>query len=120
MENAAWICVLPLAICTIAVWFDMNDLATSKASLRSQLPVLKRGHLWIMSLLYLATFGSFISFSAVFWMLTKTQFPDVDFLKYAFFGPLVGALARSAGGMISDRLGADTRYVSELHSDGRI
>ncbi len=52
----------------------MNELATSKASLKEQLPVLKRGHLWIMSLLYLATFGSFIGFSAGFAMLSKTQF----------------------------------------------
>ena len=83
----------------------MNELATSKASLKEQLPVLKRGHLWIMSLLYLATFGSFIGFSAGFAMLSKTQFPEVQILHYAFFGPLIGALARSAGGAISDRLG---------------
>ena len=38
-------------------------------------------------------------------MLSKTQFPDVNILHLAFFGPLIGALARSAGGMISDRLG---------------
>lgn len=105
LENAAWVWVLPLAIFTVAAWFGMNDLATSKASLREQLPVLKRGHLWIMSLLYLATFGSFIGFSAGFAMLSKTQFPQVDILHFAFFGPLVGALARSAGGAISDRLG---------------
>ncbi|NYY79524.1 hypothetical protein DMI66_26895 [Escherichia coli] len=60
-----------LAIFTIAAWFGMNDLATSKASIKEQLPVLKRGHLWIMSLLYLATFGSFIGFSAGFAMLSK-------------------------------------------------
>ncbi|MCK1968428.1 NarK family nitrate/nitrite MFS transporter [Franconibacter sp. IITDAS19] len=105
LENAAWVWVLPLAIFTVAAWFGMNDLATSKASLREQLPVLKRGHLWIMSLLYLATFGSFIGFSAGFAMLSKTQFPQVDILHFAFFGPLVGALARSAGGAISDCLG---------------
>ncbi|MEB5922552.1 NarK family nitrate/nitrite MFS transporter [Franconibacter daqui] len=105
LENAAWVWVLPLAIFTVAAWFGMNDLATSKASLREQLPVLKRGHLWIMSLLYLATFGSFIGFSAGFAMLSKTQFPQVDILHFAFFGPLMGALARSAGGAISDRLG---------------
>ncbi len=51
------------------------------------------GHLWIMSLLYLATFGSFIGFSAGFAMLSKTQFPDVQILQYAFFGPFIGALA---------------------------
>lgn len=72
---------------------------------QEQLPVLKRGHLWIMSLLYLATFGSFIGFSAGFAMLSKTQFPDVQILQYAFFGPFIGALARSAGGALSDRLG---------------
>ncbi|NYY81536.1 hypothetical protein DMI65_23660 [Escherichia coli] len=92
------------AIFTIAAWFGMNDLATSKASIKEQLPVLKRGHLWIMSLLYLATFGSFIGFSAGFAMLSKTQFPDVQILQYAF-GPFIGALARSAGGALSDRLG---------------
>jgi len=88
-----------------AAWFFMNDLSASKASLSEQLPVLKRAHLWIMALLYLATFGSFIGFSAGFAMLSKTQFPDVQILHYAFFGPFIGALARSTGGAISDRLG---------------
>ncbi|KFC12085.1 nitrate/nitrite transporter [Trabulsiella guamensis ATCC 49490] len=105
LENAAWVWVPLLVIFTLAAWFGMNDLAASKASLSEQLPVLKRGHLWIMSLLYLATFGSFIGFSAGFAMLAKTQFPDVQILHYAFFGPFIGALARSTGGAISDRLG---------------
>lgn len=105
LENAAWIWVPPLAIFTLAAWFGMNDLLASKASLREQLPVLKRAHLWIMSFLYLATFGSFIGFSAGFAMLSKTQFPEVAVMHYAFFGPLVGAIARSVGGAISDRLG---------------
>ena len=105
LENAAWIWVPPLAIFTFAAWFGMNDLSASKASLREQLPVLKRAHLWIMSFLYLATFGSFIGFSAGFAMLSKTQFPEVTVMHYAFFGPLVGAIARSVGGAISDRLG---------------
>ncbi|MFO6298029.1 NarK family nitrate/nitrite MFS transporter [Rahnella selenatireducens] len=105
LQNAAWVWVPFLIIGTVAAWFGMNDLATSKASIRQQLPVLKRGHLWIMSVLYLATFGSFIGFSAGFAMLTKTQFPDVNIIQYAFFGPFIGALARSGGGMLSDRLG---------------
>ncbi|PLP30484.1 nitrate/nitrite transporter [Klebsiella michiganensis] len=105
LENAAWIWVPFLIIFTLAAWFFMNDLSASKASLSEQLPVLKRAHLWIMALLYLATFGSFIGFSAGFAMLSKTQFPDVQILHYAFFGPFIGALARSFGGIISDRLG---------------
>lgn len=105
LENAAWIWVPFLIIFTLAAWFFMNDLSASKASLSEQLPVLKRLHLWIMAMLYLATFGSFIGFSAGFAMLSKTQFPDVQILHYAFFGPFIGALARSMGGAISDRLG---------------
>ncbi|POP47285.1 nitrate/nitrite transporter [Superficieibacter electus] len=105
LQNAAWIWVPFLIVFTLAAWFGMNELSTSKASLKAQLPVLKRAHLWILGFLYLATFGSFIGFSAGFAMLAKTQFPDVNILHFAFFGPLVGALARSVGGAMSDRLG---------------
>ncbi|WP_430999282.1 MFS transporter [Klebsiella pneumoniae] len=76
LSNAALVWVPLLLLATVAAWFGMNDIAGSKASIRDQLPVLKRPHMWLLSLLYLATFGSFI-----------------------------GALARSFGGIISDRLG---------------
>ncbi|EEJ5094241.1 NarK family nitrate/nitrite MFS transporter [Salmonella enterica] len=105
LTNAAWIWVPLLAVATLAAWFGMNDIGSSKASVVSQLPVLKRLHLWLLSLLYLATFGSFIGFSAGFAMLAKTQFPDVNILQLAFFGRFIGALARSAGGVISDKFG---------------
>lgn len=105
LTNAAWIWVPLLAVATLAAWFGMNDIGSSKASVASQLPVLKRLHLWLLSLLYLATFGSFIGFSAGFAMLAKTQFPDVNILQLAFFGPFIGALARSAGGVLSDKFG---------------
>ena len=38
-------------------------------------------------------------------MLAKTQFPDVNILRLAFFGPFIGAIARSVGGAISDKFG---------------
>lgn len=105
LSNAALVWVPLLLLATVAAWFGMNDIAGSKASIRDQLPVLKRPHMWLLSLLYLATFGSFIGFAAGFAMLAKTQFTAVDILKLAFFGPFIGALARSFGGIISDRLG---------------
>ena len=92
LANAAWIWVPLLLIATVAAGIGMNDIASSKASIASQLPVLKRFHLWLLSLLYLATFGSFIGFSAGFAMLAKTQFPDVNILQLAFFGPFIGAV----------------------------
>jgi NNP family nitrate/nitrite transporter-like MFS transporter len=58
-----------------------------------------------MCWLYIGTFGSFIGYSAAFPLLTSTLFPQVNPLQYAFVGPLVSALARVAGGYISDKLG---------------
>ncbi|WP_192457035.1 NarK family nitrate/nitrite MFS transporter [Musicola keenii] len=105
LQNAPWVWVPLLLIAAVAAWFGMNDLSTARASLRQQLPVLKRGNLWILGVLYLSAFGSFIGFSAGFAMLSRTQFPDIVILHYAFFGPLLGALARPIGGMLSDRFG---------------
>ena len=105
LANTAWVWVPFLIIATLAAWFAMNDVPGTRLSIRQQLPVLKRGHMWLLSLLYLTTFGSFIGFSAGFAMLAKTQFPGVDILRLAFFGPFIGALARSFGGMISDKFG---------------
>jgi NNP family nitrate/nitrite transporter-like MFS transporter len=58
-----------------------------------------------MCWLYTGTFGSFIGYSAGFPLLSQTQFPQVDALKLAFLGPLVGALSRAATGWISDKYG---------------
>ena len=83
----------------------MNDIATMKASFADQSIIFSRPHNWIMCWLYTGTFGSFIGFSAAFPLLAKILFPDINALKYAFLGPLVGALARAAAGKPCDRIG---------------
>jgi NNP family nitrate/nitrite transporter-like MFS transporter len=83
----------------------MHDIASAKASFSDQLVIFKRKHNWLMSWLYLGTFGSFIGFSAGFALLTKKLFPGIDPTAYAFLGPFVGAVARLIGGWISDKLG---------------
>jgi NNP family nitrate/nitrite transporter-like MFS transporter len=83
----------------------MNDIASAKASFREQSVIFQRKHNWIMCWLYTGTFGSFIGYSAGFPLLAKTQFPDIDSLKFVFLGPLIGALSRAATGWISDRFG---------------
>ncbi len=105
LQNAGFIWVPFLLICTVAAWFGMNDLAEARASFKDQAVIFRRKHQWLMSWLYIATFGSFIGFAAGFPMLIKTQFPEVDALKFAFLGPLVGALIRPVGGWLSDKLG---------------
>ncbi|HHL2499191.1 TPA: NarK family nitrate/nitrite MFS transporter [Yersinia enterocolitica] len=105
LENAAWIWVIPLSIATLLAWFGMNDLVIQKPSLNSQLGILKNGHLWGLGLLYFTSYGSFIGYAATFAMLSTIQFPEVEILYFAFFGPFLGALARSLGGVLADRLG---------------
>ncbi|MES2017600.1 MAG: NarK family nitrate/nitrite MFS transporter [Pseudomonadota bacterium] len=105
LQNAGFIWVPFIAVSTILAWFGMNDIASAKASFAEQAVIFKRKHNWLMCWLYTGTFGSFIGYSAGFPLLIKTQFPDVNPLDYAFLGPLVGALARVAGGFVSDKLG---------------
>ena len=105
LQNAGFVWVPFIALASIAAWFGMNDIASAKASFSDQAVIFKRKHNWLMCWLYLGTFGSFIGFAAGFPLLIKSAFPEVDPTKYAFLGPLVGALARPIGGMISDKLG---------------
>jgi NNP family nitrate/nitrite transporter-like MFS transporter len=58
-----------------------------------------------MCWLYTGTFGTFIGMSAGFPLLAKLVFPEVNALKYAFIGPLLGALSRAGTGWVSDRYG---------------
>ena len=69
---------------------------------------------WVMSFLYIGTFGSFIGYSAAMPLLIKLNFwvPDpaplgtgIFFAYYAFLGALVGSLTRPFGGWLADRFG---------------
>ena len=104
-QNAAFVWVPFIIIASIAAWIGMNDIADAKASFREQSVIFRRKHNWLMCWLYVGTFGSFIGFSAGFAMLSKTQFPDINPLQFAFLGPLVGALSRTLGGMLADKFG---------------
>ncbi|MFC3568852.1 MFS transporter [Paracoccus sp. TOH] len=105
MQNAGFIWVPFILMATAAAWLGMNDLADAKSSFREQAVIFSRRHNWIMCLLYVGTFGSFIGYSAAFPMLTKLAFPGVNALQYAFLGPLIGALSRAGSGWLADRMG---------------
>lgn len=105
MQNAGFIWVPFIIASTIAAWLGMNDIADAKSSFREQAVIFSRRHNWIMCLLYVGTFGSFIGYSAAFPMLTKLAFPGVNALQYAFLGPLIGALSRAGSGWLADRVG---------------
>ena len=105
LQNAGFVWLPFLLVCTLAAWFGMNDLVAARSSFAEQAVIFRRKHNWLICWLYIGTFGSFIGYSAGFPMLIKIQFPEVNALTYAFLGPLVGAIARPIGGWMSDKLG---------------
>jgi NNP family nitrate/nitrite transporter-like MFS transporter len=104
LQNAGLMWLLPLAIALLGAIFFMNNLATARSSFKDQLAIVGRKHTWIMSFIYIGTFGSFIGYSAAFPLLIKTQFPGVS-IGIAFLGPLVGSVSRPLGGWLADKVG---------------
>ncbi|MGA6967846.1 MAG: MFS transporter [Xanthobacteraceae bacterium] len=104
LQNAGLMWILPLVIAVIGAFFFMNNLTSARSTFKDQLAIVKRKHTWIMSYIYIGTFGSFIGYSAAFPLLIKTQFPAVT-VAIAFLGPLVGSLSRPLGGLLADKIG---------------
>ena len=103
-----------LAVAGIGAALRMDNLAHQPVDVQSMKDVARDRDGWVLSLLYIGTFGSFIGFSFAFGqMLTMTfigngQSPAQAALHAAqltFLGPLLGSLTRMAGGRLSDRLG---------------
>ena len=103
-----------LAVAGIGAALRMDNLPHQPVDVQSMKDVARDRDGWVLSLLYIGTFGSFIGFSFAFGqMLTMTfigngQTPGQAALHAAqltFLGPLLGSLTRMGGGRLSDRLG---------------
>ncbi|CAA9402822.1 MAG: Nitrate/nitrite transporter [uncultured Nocardioides sp.] len=115
LERAGYVYAALAVVAAAAAWFFMNNLSGARSSPREQVAVVRYKHTWVMSFLYIGTFGSFIGYSAAMPLLIKINFwnqpvPDVagigiNFAYYAFLGALVGSIARPVGGWLADTYG---------------
>ncbi|MFP3464100.1 MFS transporter [Leifsonia sp. SIMBA_070] len=110
LAGLIWVPLIVVAI--VGAWLRMDNLSNARADLKASLAALRAPELWLMALLYIGTFGSFIGFSGVFPKLIADQFPSFGALpvagatvSLAFLGALVGSLARPFGGRLADRFG---------------
>lgn len=117
-----------LIVCVaIAVTMTLMRYATpqqTRESLQKQFAIFSNKHNWVMTYLYVMTFGSFIGYSSAFPKLLKDVFGYIrvdengaplaeavvnpnapDILQYAFLGAAMGAAIRPLGGWLSDKLG---------------
>jgi MFS transporter, NNP family, nitrate/nitrite transporter len=120
LQNAAFIWVIPIILLTIIAALKMDNLPNATQSVKDQFVIVKRKHTWIMSVLYVATFGSFIGYAAAFPLLLRSLFPE--YMSLAFLGALIAAAARPVGGWISDKLGGSrvTFFVLVLMTLGAL
>ena len=106
---------LPLIVfAMLGAWWRMDSLTQAKSDPSAYVRALRHPQTWLMSLLYIGTFGSFIGFSFALPLVIKNTFPE--FLAHhtfiatylaglGFMGALIGSAARPFGGWLSDRVG---------------
>jgi NNP family nitrate/nitrite transporter-like MFS transporter len=118
-----WLVLPGVVIVTLAL-MRFATPAAIRESLKRQFQIFSNSHTWVMTIIYVMTFGSFIGFAASFPLAIKVIFgyshiidpvtgvvshvnnPNgPSALTYAWMGPFIGALIRPIGGKISDKLG---------------
>ena len=117
LAGLVWVPLILVAI--IGAGLRMDNLTNARADMKASLAALRAPELWLMALLYIGTFGSFIGFSGVFPKLIADQFPGFSAfpvagatLSLAFLGALVGSLARPFGGRLADRFGGSAITIA--------
>ena len=94
---------LPLIlVCAGLAWSKMDNLTEATNDKGAMREVARHKHTWIVSFLYIGTFGSFIGFSFAFGQVLAAAGAERP-IYYVWIGALVGSLIRPVGGMLADR-----------------
>lgn len=116
LETNMWLVLLIVIILTVLL-MKYATPGSIKGNLNKQLSILTSKHNWIMTIIYIMTFGSFIGFSAAFPKLAQDLFANdsiknpPDYRFWAFLGPAFGALIRPVGGILSDKLNSGAKVT---------
>jgi NNP family nitrate/nitrite transporter-like MFS transporter len=99
-----------IVIAALSSALYMDNLSQARTEKRALRDAAREAHTWVMSLLYIGTFGSFIGFGFAFGQVLQVQFhaefsTPVKAAYLTFLGPLLGSLVRPVGGALADRLG---------------
>ncbi|MEW2289736.1 nitrate/nitrite transporter [Streptomyces sp. NPDC047841] len=99
---------IPLIVVTavLAALF-MDNLSSVRNDTGAAKDAARDAHTWIMSVLYIGTFGSFIGYSFAFGQVLTNGFgrTPLQAAYLTFIGPLLGSLVRPLGGRLADRYG---------------
>ncbi|MFC5910616.1 nitrate/nitrite transporter [Streptacidiphilus monticola] len=114
-----------IVLAALGAALRMDNLSTMRTAKGLMREMARKPHTWVMSLLYIGTFGSFIGFGFAFGQVLQVQFHSqfatpVKAAYLTFLGPLLGSLLRPVGGAIADRIGGAkvTAWVFTLMAGG--
>jgi MFS transporter, NNP family, nitrate/nitrite transporter len=99
-----------IVVAAVGAALLMDNLTTARNQPRAMREATREPHTWIMSFLYIGTFGSFIGFGFAFGQVLQNQF-TADFAtplaaaSLTWLGPLLGSVIRPLGGSLADRFG---------------
>ena len=117
-QNAGYVWVPFVIVAVILAWLLLRSVPVQARGLKDQLDIFRNKNTWIMTYLYVITFGTFSGLAAGFGLLINNLYgtkvfgeSGIDPLKYAFLGALVGSLARVISGPIADRVGGGKMTV---------
>jgi NNP family nitrate/nitrite transporter-like MFS transporter len=96
-----------IVVAAVLAALFMDNLAPVRNDTGAALDAARDRHTWIMSFLYVGTFGSFIGYSFAFGLVLQNQFgrTPLQSASITFLGPLLGSLIRPVGGRLADRFG---------------
>ncbi|MGK5529448.1 nitrate/nitrite transporter [Streptomyces sp. URMC 129] len=96
-----------IVVAAFLAWRYMDNLAPMKNDTGAAKESVREAHTWIMSFLYIGTFGSFIGYSFAFGLVLQNQFDrtPLQAASITFIGPLLGSLIRPIGGYWADKYG---------------
>ncbi|GAB06715.1 MFS transporter [Gordonia amarae] len=101
-----------LAIAGVGAAMYMDNLDHQTSSAKAMIDCLRYRDTWIIGILYVGTFGSFIGFGFAFSQVLNISFtssgaakPALAAAQIAWIGPLLGSLARPYGGKLADKIG---------------
>lgn len=96
-----------IVISAFLAWKRMDNIAAMSNDTGAFTEACRDRQTWIMSFLYIGTFGSFIGYSFAFGLVLQNQFDRTPLQAAAvtFIGPLIGSLIRPYGGKLADRFG---------------
>ena len=97
-----------ILLAALGAYLTMDNLTQNSQAKGAIREVTRHSETWIISLLYIGTFGSFIGFGFAFGQVLLVQFPEqfpvpVKAAALTFLGPLLGSLIRPLGGALADR-----------------